>query len=152
MSFILKTDSKELSINLKYVICLTILLNIFFRFKGFSQTDFFYDAFTNSIERIYLHTDKTFYNSGDDIWFKAYLVDASTLTPGTLSKVAYVDLLNPSGEILITKTLHINDGYGRGDFKLPVRLPRGQYTLRAYTTYMRNFDKAFFFRKKINIS
>ena len=122
---------------------------------GFSQNKNYISRINNENiprEKIYLHTDKTFYNSGDDIWFKAYLVDAATLKPEALSKVAYVDLIDPSGEILITKTINVTDGCGNGDFKLRVNLTGGEYTLRAYTTYMRNFDKAFFFREKINIS
>jgi hypothetical protein len=29
------------------------------------------------IEKVYLHTDRNYYYSGEDIWFKAYLIDAS---------------------------------------------------------------------------
>ena len=141
-----------MSVNLKLIIWLSIFSNLLFCYDCFSQVDRVYTVFTNTKEKIYLHSDRAFYNSGDDIWFKAYLVDAATLRPEALSKVAYVDLINPFGEILITKTINVKDGCGNGNFKLPVSLTGGEYTLRAYTTYMRNFDKAFFFRKKININ
>src|ERR1700730_14095522 len=45
-------------------------------------------------EKIYLQTDKSFYISGEICWFKAYIVDAYMNRPFTLSKVAYVELLN----------------------------------------------------------
>ncbi|MBK6284261.1 MAG: hypothetical protein IPF54_17940 [Draconibacterium sp.] len=102
-------------------------------------------------EKIYLHIDKTLYTAGDDLWFKVYLVDAGTHKPEALSTVVYVDLLNPLFEIVTTKTIKIDEGCGNGDFKLPIDLGSGEYTVRAYTTYMRNFDDAFFFRKKIYI-
>ena len=31
------------------------------------------------IEKVYLHTDRTYYFPGDDIWFKAYLIDAADM-------------------------------------------------------------------------
>ena len=132
-----------------------LFLNIFFTSLCQAQNLQAFDSFEYadiSLEKIYLHTDKTTYNAGDNIWFKIYLVDAATLMPEAPSKVVYADFINPSGKLLITKTIKIEDGCGNGDFKLPVRLTGGEYTLRAYTTYMRNFDKTFFFRKDININ
>ncbi|HPE76396.1 MAG TPA: hypothetical protein PLC80_09915, partial [Draconibacterium sp.] len=105
----------------------------------------------HALEKIYLHTDRTNYNSGDDLWFKVYLVDADSHKPEALSKVAYVEIISPLAEILSTKIIKIDDGCGNGDFKLPIDLVSGEYTVRAYTTYMRNFDDAFFFRKKIYV-
>ena len=32
-------------------------------------------------EKVYLHHDKSFYSAGDDIWFRAYLVNASSHVP-----------------------------------------------------------------------
>ncbi|MDR1340021.1 MAG: hypothetical protein LBK58_08230, partial [Prevotellaceae bacterium] len=36
------------------------------------------DRSVTVFEKVYLHLDRHFYLSGDDIWFKAYLVDAQT--------------------------------------------------------------------------
>ena len=30
-------------------------------------------------DKVYLHTDRTFYAAGDTVWYKAYLVDANSL-------------------------------------------------------------------------
>ena len=38
--------------------------------------------------------DKSFYMTGDMIWFKAYVVDGSSHRPADLNKVAYVELLD----------------------------------------------------------
>ena len=136
-------------------ILIIFLLNIFSFSVCYSQIAPSNDRFSYSdipLEKIYLHTDKTIYNAGDVIWFKAYLVDAATLMPEAPSEVVYADFINPSGELLITKTIKIVDGCGNGDFKLHVSLTGGEYTLRAYTTYMRNFDNTFFFRKNITIN
>ncbi|RZJ19802.1 MAG: TonB-dependent receptor, partial [Acinetobacter sp.] len=45
-------------------------------------------------EKVYLHLDKPYYAIGDNIWFKAYIVNAKTSLPSTLSKILYVELIN----------------------------------------------------------
>jgi hypothetical protein len=103
-------------------------------------------------EKIYIHFDKTFYEHGENIWYKIYLVDAINHTPETLSKVVYVDLIGPNHNIIESKTIKISEGIGKGDFKLNAALPNGEYTVRAYTNFMRNFDDSYFFTKKILVN
>ncbi len=105
----------------------------------------------NSREKIYIHTDRSAYIAGEDIWFKTYLVDAFSHKPDTKSKIVYVELIDPGNKVAFSKTVKIVGG-GAGDFKLPVDLKKGSYTLRAYTNYMRNFDTEWFFRKTILIN
>ena len=38
-------------------------------------------------EKLYLHTDRSIYNTGDTIWFEAYLVNAKTLMPSVQSTI-----------------------------------------------------------------
>jgi hypothetical protein len=102
-------------------------------------------------EKIYIHFDKPYYSIGEDIWFKSYLVDGYNHQPIAFSKVIYVELINPQNEIIEKKTIRVDKGGGNGDFHLSQSIPEGVYTVRAYTNFMRNFDQAFFFSKKIQI-
>ncbi|NOQ91455.1 MAG: TonB-dependent receptor plug domain-containing protein, partial [Flavobacteriaceae bacterium] len=107
---------------------------------------------TNPItEKVYLHLDKPYYTSGEDIWFKVYLVDANTLQSNALSKIVYVDLINPNNEIIDTRSITINKGGGNGEFRLSNNLISGQYYIRAYTNFMRNYDNKYFFKKNIYV-
>src|SRR6218665_854992 len=45
-------------------------------------------------EKVHLHLDKPYYAIGDDIWFKAYVVNTKTSTPSNISKILYVELIN----------------------------------------------------------
>lgn len=116
-----------------------------------------FSSFTNqeninfSKEKIYIQFDKPNYYAGENIWFKTYLVDAAKHSIETLSKVVYVELINPEDEISETKIIKINEGGGEGDFELSADLIDGEYTIRAYTNFMRNFNHSYFFRKKIYI-
>ena len=106
----------------------------------------------DSHEKIYLHIDRNAYSAGEDIWFKVYLVDANTCKPEAQSKVVYVQIIDPDNKLTATKIIKITEGCGKGDFKLPFDAVNGEYTVRAYTNFMRNFDDAWFFRKTLFIS
>lgn len=101
--------------------------------------------------KLYIHFDKPYYSPTDDIWFKVYLVNARNHKPVDQS-IAFVDLLNSEGEIVIQKQIQISNGGGTGDFSLSsLQLSSGNYTVRGYTNYMRNFDSEDLFYKQIEI-
>lgn len=105
--------------------------------------------FTNEYpqEKVYLHFDNTSYYQGENIWFKAYVVTAERNNISPLSKVLYVDLVSPEGNIVETKKYKIENGQCNGDFKLPTLAFAGFYEVRAYTRYMLNFgDQNYFSR------
>ena len=96
-------------------------------------------------EKIYLHTDKPCYISGERIWFRAHLADAETHVPWPVSPYVYVELINPLDTVVSrVKILQENDAC-HGYLMIPADTPEGDYTLRAYTRYMRSQDKHFLF-------
>lgn len=102
-------------------------------------------------EKIYAHTDKNYYLSGEILWFKLYNTDATFHKPADLSKVAYVELLDSANKPVLQAKIGLKNGEGNGSLYLPVNLSSGNYLLRAYTNWMKNFDPVFFFQKKITI-
>lgn len=105
----------------------------------------------NLTEKIYLHTDRNFYIPGEMVWFKAYLLNAATHTLSTFSKVAYVDVLDENNKPALQAKISIQKGTGNGSLYLPLTLGTGAYKIRAYTSWMKNFDAAFFFEKRIQV-
>ncbi|HXH99503.1 MAG TPA: hypothetical protein VNI52_04490 [Sphingobacteriaceae bacterium] len=102
-------------------------------------------------EKVHLHLDKPYYAIGDSIWFKAYVVEAEKNMPTNKSKVLYVDLINEKDLIVKSLKLQLMAGLGWGDFPLPDTLQAGNYRLRAYTNWMRNFGNEYFFDKTLAI-
>ncbi|MBX2958223.1 MAG: TonB-dependent receptor plug domain-containing protein [Cyclobacteriaceae bacterium] len=102
-------------------------------------------------EKIYLHIDKPYYTAGEIIWLKAYLVAGSHHEPSTFSKAILVDLINQDGQLTFEIKLSADLGFAEGQINLPDTLHSGNYALRAYTSWMRNFNNAFFFEKEIKI-
>jgi TonB-dependent SusC/RagA subfamily outer membrane receptor len=103
-------------------------------------------------QKVYLHIDKSNYRVDEKVWFKAYLVDASKHRPDDKSSNLYVDLINPSGYIVQTRLLKLEEGIGRGDFSFNDTIPEGNYTIKAYTNWMQNLGPDFFFSREIYIS
>ncbi|WP_010602445.1 TonB-dependent receptor plug domain-containing protein [Pedobacter agri] len=68
-----------------------------------------------------------------------------------MSKVLYVELINEKDSIKKQVKLPLISGITWGDFKLTDSLSEGNYRIRAYTNYMRNFGTEFFFDKTIKI-
>ncbi|NEU08792.1 TonB-dependent receptor plug domain-containing protein [Flavihumibacter sp. R14] len=102
-------------------------------------------------EKVHIHFDKPYYAIGDNIWFKAYVVEAENHQLSHLSRILYVDLINDKDSIKQSLRLPLNGGVAWGDFTLADNLREGNYRIRAYTTWMRNFGEDYFFDKTINI-
>ncbi|WP_231425155.1 MG2 domain-containing protein [Pedobacter sp. Leaf250] len=103
-------------------------------------------------EKTYLQTDRSYYSAGEDVWFSAYLVNGRSFSLSSSSANLYVELISPDSQILDKKTILLNKGLGKGDFKLLDYIPTGWYNIRAYTNWMRNFGNDFVFQKSIYIT
>jgi hypothetical protein len=97
----------------------------------------------NSLEKVYIQTDKPYYYPGDTIWMKGYLRYSTQEAKNELSKVLYIDFLDGKGKLLYTRIVPIENGQAVSDFLLASDLPKDNYTLRAYTRYTQNFDDFF---------
>jgi len=104
------------------------------------------------VEKLYLQTDKPYYAQGDTLRFKAYLLDADFLEPSMRSGLLYVELDDASNKAIKRIMAPLASGVGWGDIALDENsLPQGSYTLRAYTSWMRNFGEDHVFKKNIYI-
>jgi hypothetical protein len=102
-------------------------------------------------ERIYVHTDKPYYYSGEPLWFKGYVKYTNPSWRDSLSRTVYLELINAERKIVASKTLEIFEGSFFNDFVLPNSLEKGTYYLRAYTNFSRNFGDNSLYVKPIPI-
>ncbi len=103
----------------------------------------------NLQEKIYVHTDKNFYLTGEILWFKIYNTDGSSNKMLDLSKVVYYPIIQHNA--IMQAKIALNQGAGSGSFYIPFSLSNGNYQLRAYTNWMKNFEADYFFQKQITI-
>lgn len=102
-------------------------------------------------QKVFIHTDKEEYLAGETVWLKAYVVNATTHRPDTLSTNLYVELFNVRGDLASILLMRLENGYTHGDIFLPDSLSEGSYRLKAYTDWMHNFDEDLFFSKDIHV-
>ncbi|HWK04741.1 MAG TPA: hypothetical protein VNS58_13970 [Puia sp.] len=102
-------------------------------------------------EKLFVHTDKEFYLAGEICWFKLYNVDAGSHRPVDISKVAYLEWLDKNNKPVLQAKVGLRQGHGDGSLYLPLTLRSGNYKLRAYTSWMKNYGADWFFEKTIEV-
>ncbi|HUX57003.1 MAG TPA: hypothetical protein VMV77_08520 [Bacteroidales bacterium] len=105
-----------------FVLVLTMLFNAPSFGRSFNLQYPYNEDSLRIIEKVYLHTDRDSYYLGDDIWFKAYLIDASDRFLSNHSSNLHVELISPDGEIIDSRVVKITEGLGNGDFHLSYTL------------------------------
>ncbi|MCW5909476.1 MAG: hypothetical protein KIT62_00290 [Cyclobacteriaceae bacterium] len=108
-------------------------------------------ATKNLQEKLFIHTDKNFWIAGETSWFKVYLVNGQSHQPINTSRVAYLELVNHENQILLQAKVELSKGLGNGYFSIPSSIGSGNYYLRAYTRWMKNYSAEFYFRQPITI-
>lgn len=102
-------------------------------------------------EKVFVHLDHSFYLAGETAWFKIYLVDGMLHMPATTSTVVYLEIFDRKNIPIIQTKVSIQDGRGNGSVALPASLDSDNYTVRAYTNWMKNFNPDFYFQEVISI-
>ncbi|MEQ1588088.1 MAG: hypothetical protein ABL895_19560, partial [Cyclobacteriaceae bacterium] len=102
-------------------------------------------------EKAYAHLDRAFYAAGEKVWFKIYLVDGYIHHPVNSSKVAYLEILDAAKNPVVQTKIGLQEGKGNGSVTLPASLNSGNYLVRVYTQWMKNFSPDLYFQQPITI-
>lgn len=100
-------------------------------------------------EKIHIHFDKSMYNKGETIWFKAYVMSGTYLSD--YSKNFYVDWFDEKGSLLSHTTSPMFESSARGQYNIPEKYTGRFIHAKAYTNWMLNFDTAFLYNKDIRV-
>jgi hypothetical protein len=101
-------------------------------------------------EKLYLHFDRSVYNPGETIWFKAYLFTGNY--PSLVSKTVYAELLDEKGKVLERRTAPVLSSSAACAFDIPSNITGSLIYVRAYTKWMLNFDSSFIYTRAIPIA
>lgn len=91
-------------------------------------------------EKVVLVTDKPYYYAGEKIWFSAFMQYNNPERMDSLSKVLHVELIDENQQVLAAGKYPIENGLVSGRLVLAANISTGNHFLRAYTSWMRNFD------------
>jgi hypothetical protein len=111
--------------------------------------------FTNFIKipesNVYLHLNKSVLMQGEDLGFAAYVLDHKKQRPSLIVKNLYSQLLNSDSEVVKEQLLLVDQGKAQGVFELDSLVVPGNYTVRAFTNWMKNFKSPHYFEAPIKV-
>jgi hypothetical protein len=102
-----------------------------------------------SIEKVYLHFDRSDYLAGQTAWFKGYIY--ADFEPDQKASALYVELSNSASRVVSRQVFPVLAGFARGQIELADSLRQGQYILRAYTINMLNQGAEYLYTRPIYI-
>lgn len=123
--------------------CLTFfLLSILFSIihnEGFSQKTMGKPE-GSYVENLILNTDRELYIAGEKIWFKVSCAGSKSFGETIISKIAYLELYDHNTNTITKGKFRIVNGIATGFLDIPAGISSGNYFLRAYTQFLRNYS------------
>ena len=102
-------------------------------------------------ETIHITTDRSLYISGEPMWIYAHCSASSGNKHSNISKVGYIELLNKENTPVFQSKIHLTPGNNTVRVYVPDTISTGNYILRAYTQWMRNYHYDLFKYKPISV-
>ena len=100
-------------------------------------------------ERIFIQFDKNEYLAGDVIHFRSYVFFKYSLT--RISTNVYVELLDDKKEVILKNMYPLSGGIASGAIEIPDKIAENIYYIRAYTSWMLNFNEKFQYIQPIQV-
>lgn len=125
-------------INLKILLLLLTMFNMCWDLTG--QEKQIIEKDTCYQETIILNTDREIYVAGEKIWFKLNCYVENFGTDTLLSKIVYLELYDFQSNTIVKEKYRLVNNKATGFLNLPIDINTGNYYLRAYTLFMRNFS------------
>ncbi len=135
----------------KYCILISVLI-----FSGWirpvqAQPEIAGKDVTKLIEKSVLVTDRETYCVDEDILFSAFNISSLALRNAAWSNVLYVELISPNGEAFVRRKYKYNEIGTNGSLRIPNNMLTGNYYLRAYTRWMRDYSPYNYFYKMVKV-
>lgn len=103
------------------------------------------------LEEVYTQTDRQLYFTGEEVFVRVNKFNKLSRTQGDVSKVAYIDLFDSDNNPQVQLMVSMDAFSGSASFRLPDSLSTGNYYLRAYTSWMRNYPSSLYSYKLISV-
>lgn len=100
---------------------------------------------------IFLHLNKSILLNGEDLGFTAYVLDHKSQLLSKDVKNLYCQLLDSNKKVIKEQLLKVDNGVVTSKMSIDSLVPPGDYSIRGFTNWMRNFDKPLFFESSIKI-
>ena len=82
---------------------------------------------------VYLFPSKEIAETGEDLFFKAYLMDRETMSLSRRSQTLYLEIRTERDSLVWSEKYPLVDGRGDGHIYIGQNWPQGEYFLEGYT-------------------
>jgi hypothetical protein len=82
---------------------------------------------------VYLLPSKEIAETGEDLWFKAYLINSQTLAPSERSHTLYLQLRTAADSVVWSEKYPLFSGRANGHIYIGAEWPQGEYFMEGYT-------------------
>ena len=101
---------------------------------------FISDLRASTTEKLFVQTNKNIFAAGEELWFKAWIVNSLSHKYFSHSKTLFVDVVNEKDSAVSQLLLNIPSEKTEGRIKLSDSLREGFYWLRLYTATIQKYD------------
>lgn len=131
----------------------TLLLSVAVGMATYGQVSTAQNGLAGGIpaESVFVQYNESLLFSGESLLYKVYCLNNRERQLTSISKMAYVSLVDKDGKPVFTHKIRLNDGAGYGDFFVPTSIPTGSYKLLGYSEWMKNFGSSDYFQSDIHI-
>lgn len=88
---------------------------------------------TEAHDFVYLLPSKEIAETGEDLWFKAYLINSQTLAPSDRSHTLYLQLRTASDSVVWSEKYPLDMGRTNGHIYIGTEWSQGEYFMEGYT-------------------
>ncbi|MBO6605514.1 hypothetical protein [Psychroserpens sp.] len=143
-------DTTKTSKLIAFVFCLLSITPILAQSKIDLKSS--YDNYVNLPREVaFGHLNKSLYIQGETIGFSVYVFDKNTKKPSTQTTNVYAVISDKDNNTIKEQMLWAKEGKANGLFNVDSLFTTGNYTFKAYTNWMRNFDEQNYFVQNIKI-
>lgn len=100
---------------------------------------------------VYMHLNKSILLEGETLGFSAYVMDHKKQIPSQIVKNLYCQILNSEGKVIKEQMMIVENGKTDGVFAIDSIMPSGNYSVRGFTNWMKNFKSPHYFEAPIRI-
>jgi hypothetical protein len=133
------------------------LLLICVTYQTFSQNtvDHLIDKYVDYVEAprevAHVHLNKSVYVEGEMLGFQAYVFDKITKERSMMTSNLYFTITDNDGNVIKEKLVLMQNGIASNVFNIDSTFTKDEYTFKAFTNYMMNFDEQNHFEQKFKI-
>lgn len=102
-------------------------------------------------EQVYVHANTKLVFVGEYLYYTIYCLKDNTGQLSDVSKIAYLKLVNENKEVVLNQKIKLTDGIGDSNFFIPSSIPSGNYKLIAYTQWMLNNGRDYFYSTDVTV-